>query len=109
MKISFGLICLKHDTLTTLLFRSSLRMLCDSMRRQIISRAFYGWLAHCRHLASVRTYLTALVNKEAASPHHPTDATVGVTEKVWETLFQNGKVSCAVEICSLIQFVIEFV
>ena len=67
-------------------------MLCDSMRRQIISRAFYGWLAHCRHIASVRTYLIALVNKEITSPHFPTDASVGVTEKVWKTLFQNGKV-----------------
>ena len=63
------------------------------MRRQIISRAFYGWLAHCRHIASVRTYLTALVNKEATTPLSPNDATIGVTDKVWTELFQNGKVS----------------
>jgi len=74
-------------------FSSSLRMLCDSMRRQIISRAFYGWLAHCRHIAGVRTYLTALVNRETISPHYPTDASIGVTEDVWKTLFRNGKVS----------------
>ena len=67
-------------------------MLCESMRRQIISRAFYGWLAHCRHIASVRTYLAALVNNKAADSDWPTDATVGVTEEVWNTLFQNGKV-----------------
>ena len=76
-----------------MMFRSSLRLLCNSMRRQIISRAFYGWLAHCRHLASVRTYLTGLVNKEVASPHHPTEATAGVTDEVWKNLFRNGKVS----------------
>ena len=34
--------------------------LCDTMKRQIISRAFYGWLGHCRHMRVVRRHLTGL-------------------------------------------------
>nr|CAI5823980.1 unnamed protein product [Callosobruchus analis] len=37
-----------------------IRAVCDSMKRQIISRAFYGWLAYCRHLSTVRTHLSGL-------------------------------------------------
>jgi len=39
----------------------SLKVMCEAMRKAIISRAFYGWFAHCRHLATVRKHLSSLV------------------------------------------------
>ncbi|KAH9631166.1 hypothetical protein HF086_006744 [Spodoptera exigua] len=41
---------------------ASIELVCSTMRRQIISRAFYGWLAYCRHLSTVRTHLSGLVH-----------------------------------------------
>lgn len=59
------------------------------MRRQIISRAFHGWLAHCRYLASVRNNLTQLVNRNIVSAQ---DFSVGVTEEVWDQIAPGGEV-----------------
>lgn len=41
---------------------ASIELVCSTMRRQIISRAFYGWLAYCRHLSTVRTHLSGLIH-----------------------------------------------
>lgn len=50
------------------------------MRRQIISRAFYGWLAYCRHLSTVRTHLSGLVHPNIVPREN---AEGGLTDERW--------------------------
>ncbi|XP_019401121.1 PREDICTED: small G protein signaling modulator 2 isoform X6 [Crocodylus porosus] len=71
--------------------RTPLKMLCESMKRQIVSRAFYGWLAYCRHLSTVRTHLSALVNHTIIPPDKPTSATGGLTKEVWSKYQKDKK------------------
>ncbi|KAL4098131.1 hypothetical protein QTP88_022793 [Uroleucon formosanum] len=58
----------------------SLQILCETMKKQIISRAFYGWLAYCRHLTTVRTHLSGLVNTVIIDSN---DAETGLTKEKW--------------------------
>ncbi|KAM7033274.1 small G protein signaling modulator 2 isoform 5-T5 [Acridotheres tristis] len=71
--------------------RTPLKMLCESMKRQIISRAFYGWLAHCRHLSTVRTHLSALVNHSIVPQDRPASAAAGLTKEVWSKYQKDRK------------------
>ncbi|KAI5722900.1 hypothetical protein M8J76_015454 [Diaphorina citri] len=79
---------------------SSLQLVCDTMKRQIISRAFYGWLAYCRHLRTVRTHLSGLVHMDII----PGDgAEGGVTREVWRQLVreEDGFISDQAELFRL--------
>uniref|UniRef100_A0A8C0EY60 Small G protein signaling modulator 2 n=1 Tax=Bubo bubo TaxID=30461 RepID=A0A8C0EY60_BUBBB len=80
-----------NTLLLTCLHRTPLKTLCESMKRQIVSRAFYGWLAYCRHLSTVRTHLSALVNHTIIPPDKPSSAAGGLTKEVWSKYQKDKK------------------
>lgn len=84
--------------------RAPIKLLCDTMKYQIISRAFYGWLAYCRHLSTVRTHLSALVNSTIVDPDVPTNARVGLSPEVWATFLQNSSAYEEKEIHRLVYY-----
>lgn len=83
---------------------TAVKQLCDTMRCQILSRAFYGWLSHCRHLKTVRTHLSGLVNRQVISVGDPVDASRGLTADGWERFAESGKVAEELEIYRLVYY-----
>ncbi|KAH8266563.1 hypothetical protein KR018_001422, partial [Drosophila ironensis] len=81
---------------------TSIEMVCSTMRRQIISRAFYGWLAYCRHLSTVRTHLSGLVHGRI-TPEMKADEE-GLTKERWELLNVDGVLENATEFYRLVYF-----
>ncbi|XP_009299657.1 small G protein signaling modulator 1 isoform X3 [Danio rerio] len=84
--------------------RTPLKLLCDNMKNQIISRAFYGWLAYCRHLSTVRTHLSGLVNHTIVEPDVPSDAYSGLTTEVWQKFLQDCSTYEEKELLRLVYF-----
>ncbi|KAK2522873.1 Sgsm1 [Columba guinea] len=79
--------------------RAPLKLLCDNMKYQILSRAFYGWLAYCRHLSTVRTHLSALVNHNIVSPDVPCNASAGLTVDIWQRYLQDSTADDQIRTC----------
>ncbi|XP_056414438.1 small G protein signaling modulator 2 isoform X2 [Hyla sarda] len=84
--------------------RTPLKLLCENMKRQIVSRAFYGWLAYCRHLSTVRTHLSALVHHSIIPPDKPSDASGGLTKEVWSKYEKDMKNYKEMELLRLVYY-----
>lgn len=79
---------------------ATISLVCSTMRRQIISRAFYGWLAYCRHRTTVRKHLSGLVHGRI-TPEADADKQ-GLTEERWlEMHDESGSVSSEAEVLRL--------
>ncbi|XP_027901662.1 small G protein signaling modulator 2 isoform X4 [Xiphophorus couchianus] len=81
-----------------------LKMLCQNMKRQIVSRAFYGWLAYCRHLSTVRTHLSAMVTHNIVAPDRPCEASGGLSKEVWSKYQKDCKNYKELELLRLVYY-----
>ncbi|XP_006641120.2 small G protein signaling modulator 2 isoform X1 [Lepisosteus oculatus] len=93
-----------HPGCTCIHDRIPLKMLCQNMKKQIVSRAFYGWLAYCRHLSTVRTHLSALVNHNIVPPDKPCEASGGLSKDVWSKYQKDCKNYKELELLRLVYY-----
>uniref|UniRef100_A0A3B4V7V8 Small G protein signaling modulator 1-like n=1 Tax=Seriola dumerili TaxID=41447 RepID=A0A3B4V7V8_SERDU len=65
---------------------------------------FYQGLAYCRHLSTVRTHLSALVNTSIVDPDVPCDAQGGLSVEVWGRFLKDSSAYEEKEIHRLVYF-----
>ncbi|ROL48282.1 Small G protein signaling modulator 1 [Anabarilius grahami] len=61
-------------------------------------------LAYCRHLSTVRTHLSALVNATIVEPDIPYDARGGLTAEVWKMFLQDSTAYDEEELLRLVYY-----
>lgn len=84
--------------------RTAVRQLCSTMSSQILSRAFYGWLSHCRQLKTVRTHLSGLVHSTSDRSVQTTDSKKGLSRDTWNELMKGDSVCDEMLLHELIYF-----
>lgn len=61
-------------------------------------------LSHCRHLKTVRTHLSGLVNTIVVSVEDPSDASSGLSVEKWAEMSKNGVVKGESEVHRLVYY-----
>ncbi|CAG9834204.1 unnamed protein product [Diabrotica balteata] len=77
------------------------RIVDNTCNHKDIRKAFYGWLAYCRHLSTVRTHLSGLVHTKIINGD---GASEGITIEKWAELCLDGVVSDYAEVYRLTYF-----
>uniref|UniRef100_A0A5S6QT94 Rab-GAP TBC domain-containing protein n=1 Tax=Trichuris muris TaxID=70415 RepID=A0A5S6QT94_TRIMR len=75
--------------------RDSVRLAYDSIRHQILCRAFYGWMALSRHMKMIRTHLKSLVkcNVDDYKSIYSNEAPTVLTAEQWTSMRRRLKAS----------------
>ncbi|KAI2656115.1 Small G protein signaling modulator 2 [Labeo rohita] len=63
-----------------------------------------SWLAYCRHLSTVRTHLSALVNHNIVPPDKPCEASGGLSKDVWSKYQKDCKNYKELELLRLVYY-----
>lgn len=102
----------------------SVQTLCDSMRKQILARAFYGWLVHCRKMKIIRAHLMKLLKSHSGAEdieqqdHEPPeerktnladlDLGSGLTKTSWEHIMKEREKLEEFELCQRVNALVYY-
>lgn len=108
------------DDVLQALRTQSIETLCKSMRKQIVARAFYGWLVHCRKAKIIKTHLIhlikdeidcSLIDNDGADQIKLANETIGetvciyergLTKETWQQLMKQKELMSEIELCKTV-------